>query len=118
MTLSTIYILKYITTDDTESEIEDCRYFTTYRAVLKEWLINCSCEIQELDDSGIYINHVIEIAQLDDDEFIAEEKYTFEHFQQFLEEEEMDDLDEYIENLDVKLKEDTIPESVLAAFPE
>ena len=36
MTLSTIYILKYITTDDTESEIEDCRYFTTYRAVLKE----------------------------------------------------------------------------------
>ena len=30
----------------------------------------------------------------------------------------MDDLDEYIEKLDVKLKEDTIPESALAAFPE
>ena len=117
--MNQIYILKYITTDETlnESEIEECRYFSDYNTVLKEWLINCALEIQELDDSGVYINYSIEIATLEDNEYIATEKYNLDNFQEFLAEANIDDLDTYIENLEEELKNNNIPDILLKAFP-
>ena len=115
-----IYILKYITTDDNtlDTEIEECRYFNDYNTILKEWLINCACEIQEIDDTGVYINYVIEVAALEDNEYIAKELYDFEKFQEFLGEAEIDDLDQYIENLDSQLQNNIIPDIFINAFPD
>ena len=115
-----IYILKYITTDDNsiDFEIEECRYFNNYKAILTEWLINCACEIQEIDDSGVYINYVLEVASLEDNEYIPKELYDFDNFQEFLAETDIDDLDNYIQNLDEQLKANIIPEILINAFPE
>lgn len=122
--------MKIYTISYHEVQIAGYRTFTSYEKALKEYLKHCITETKTLitspesssdgnesDSDGFdEMTCVLEIQELQDEEFVTTKEYDYEVFQMLIEEEE--DVPSFLENLEKQLDNDSLSENILELFSE
>ncbi len=130
-----IYTLTYH-----EVQIAGYRVFNSYNEALKEYLKHCICETKSLlnspsnsesssdfdsdaekstesnEDQFDELTCVFEVQELQGNEYVTVKEYDYETFQLVLE--DIDNIPDYIEDLEKNIENDFIPEDLLEIFNE
>lgn len=120
-----------------EVQIAGYRNFSDYETALKEFLKHCITETKSVidsssekstddeaeapaedDDNMDEMTCVFEVQELQEDtcEFVTVKEYDYETFQMVIE--DMDDIGNYISELENQLNQDKIPQDLIEIFTE
>lgn len=114
-----------------EVQIAGFRNFISYETALKEFLRHCILETKSVLNSSSdeeaeeerstendfdEMTCVFEIQELESDEYVTTKEYDYETFQMFIE--DIDNIDDYLNELEKKLDAGEIPEDLKEIFSE
>ena len=119
---------KIFTVSYHEVQIAGYRVFASYDLALKEYLKHCitetrtainsdsSSESSKSSDNFDDMTCILEVQELDEGEYVTTKEYDYEVFQMIIE--DIDDVCQYIDDLEQKLECNVIPEDIIELFSE
>ena len=127
--MSKLYVVSYH-----EVQIAGYRIFASYDDALKEYLKHCIIETQTLldedddedeekvedeekeDEEFDELSAVLEIQELQDNEYVTIKEYDYEAFQVLIENKDDDEVPVFLDELEKNIENNTIPDEIRALF--